>query len=321
MPLKNEQVPELHRKMPKVTSETVEKTIVFGGFTATAGCYCYLLPAIVHQKQLPTTSYPTSYSDLWTAPATKAPADSKTPCHWRTNTTKSTCRQQNTMPLKDEQVPELHRKMPNVTSETVEKTIVFGGFTATAGCYCHLLPATCAPKAAEHKHQLQLAALLLLLVSRLTTKSTCRQQNTMPLKDEQVPEFHGKLLVSSRLTTKSTCRQQNTMPLKDEQLLEFHGKMPNVTSETVEKTLLLLLAACYLCTKSSWTQAPKAAGCSATATCEPPHHQKHLPTAKHHAIEGRTPPKAPADSKTPCHWRTNKSQNCTERCLTLLLKP
>ena len=234
---------------------------------------------------------------------------------------KSTCRQQNTMPLKDEQVPELHRKMPNVTSETVEKTIVFGGFAATAGCYCHLLPATCAPKAAEHKHQLQLAALLLLLVSRLTTKSTCRQQNTMPLKDEQVPEFHGKLLVSSRFTTKSTCRQQNTMPLKDEQFLEFHGKMPNVTSETVEKTLLLLLATCYLCTKSSWTQAPKAAGCSATATCEPPHHQKHLPTAKHHAIEGRTPPKAPADSKTPCHWRTNKSQNCTERCLTLLLKP
>ena len=164
---------------------------------------------------------------------------------------KSTCRQQNTMPLKDEQFPELHRKMPNVTSETVEKTIVFGGFAATAGCYCHLLPATCAPKAAEHKHQLQLAALLLLLVSRLTTKSTCRQQNTMPLKDEQVPEFHGKLLVSSRFTTKSTCRQQNTMPLKDEQFPEFHGKMPNVTSETVEKTLLLLLATCYLCTKSS----------------------------------------------------------------------
>ena len=95
------------------------------------------------------------------------------------------------------------------------------------------------------------AALLLLLVSRLTSKSTCQQQNTMPLKDEQVPKFHGKLLVSSRFTTKSTCRQQNTMPLKDEQVLEFHGKMPNVTSETVEKTLLLLLATCYLCTKSS----------------------------------------------------------------------
>ena len=30
------------------------------------------------------------------------------------------------MPLKDEHVPELHGKMPNVTSETVEKTIVFG---------------------------------------------------------------------------------------------------------------------------------------------------------------------------------------------------
>ena len=191
MPLKNEQVPELHRKMPKVTSETVEKTIVFGGFTATAGCYCYLLPAIVHQKQLPTTSYPTSYSDLWTAPATKAPADSKTPCHWRTNTTKSTCRQQNTMPLKDEQVPELHRKMPNVTSETVEKTIVFGGFTATAGCYCHLLPATCAPNAAADN---RMPYLLLLLVNRTSNKSTCRQQNTMPLKDEPAPELRRKML-------------------------------------------------------------------------------------------------------------------------------
>ena len=122
-----------------------------------------------------------------------------------------------------------------------------------------MLPATCAPKAAEHKHQRQLAALLLLLVSRLTTKSTCRQQNTMPLKDEQVPELHGK--------------------------------MPNVTS------------------------------LPPTPTCGPHQQQKYLPTAKHHAIEGRTPPKAPADSKTPCHWRTNKSQDSTERCLTLLLKP
>ena len=141
MPLKDEQVPELHGKMPNGTSETVEKTIVFEGFTATAGCYCHLLPAILHQKQLPTTSYLTSYSYLWTAPATKAPADSKTPCHWRTNTTKSTCRQQNTMPLKDEQAPELHGKMPNVMCKTVEKSIVFGGFiggfTVTAGCYCH----------------------------------------------------------------------------------------------------------------------------------------------------------------------------------------
>ena len=33
---------------------------------------------------------------------------------------KRTCRQQNTMPLKDEPAPELRRKMPNVTSETVE---------------------------------------------------------------------------------------------------------------------------------------------------------------------------------------------------------
>ena len=67
------------------------------------------------------------------------------------------------MPLKDEQVPELHGKMPNVTSETVEKTIVFGGITATAGCYCHLLPATCAPNAAADN---RMPYLLLLLVNR-----------------------------------------------------------------------------------------------------------------------------------------------------------
>ena len=94
--------------------------------------------------------------------------------------------------------------MPNVTSETVEKTIVFEGFTATAGCYyhLHLLPATCAPKAAADN---RMPYLLLLLVDRTSNKNTCRQQNTMPLKDE--------------------------------------------------------------------------------------HHQKHLPTAKHHATEGRTSPR------------------------------
>ena len=94
------------------------------------------------------------------------------------------------MPLKDEQVPELHRKMPNVTSETVEKTIVFGGFTATAGCYCHLLPATCAPSAAADN---RMPYLLLLLVNRTSNKSTCRQQNTMPLKDEPAPELRRKM--------------------------------------------------------------------------------------------------------------------------------
>ena len=95
------------------------------------------------------------------------------------------------MSLKDEQVPEFHGKMPNVTSETLLKLRAL--LTSLLKpqkklCYCYLLPATCAQNAAEHKHQKQLAALLLLLVSRLTTKSTCRQQNTMPLKDEQVPE-------------------------------------------------------------------------------------------------------------------------------------
>ena len=100
------------------------------------------------------------------------------------------------MPLKDEQVPELHGKMPNVTSETVEKTIVFGGFTATAGCYCHLLPA---PNAAADN---RMPYLLLLLVDRTSNKNTCRQQNTMPLKNEPAPELRRK--------------------------------MPNVTSKTVE---------------------------------------------------------------------------------------
>ena len=209
--------------------------------------------------------------------APKAAADNKLPYLLlllvdRTSS-KSTCRQQNTMPLKDEQVPELHGKMPNVTSETVEKL-----------CYCYLLPATCAPKATEHKHQKQLAALLLLLVSRLTTKSTCRQQNTMPLKDDQVPELHGK--------------------------------MPNVTSETVEKTIVFggfpATAGCYcyllpaivhqkqLPTTSDptsysylWTTTSNKSTCRQqnTMPLKDEHHQKHLPTAKHHATEGRTSPR------------------------------
>ena len=90
------------------------------------------------------------------------------------------------------------RKMPKVTSETVEKTIVFGGFTATAGCYCHLLPATCAPNAAADN---RLPYLLLLLVNRTSNKSTCRacrQQNTMPLKDELTPESPPKAPADSK---------------------------------------------------------------------------------------------------------------------------
>ena len=193
-------------------------------------------------------------------------------------TTKSTCRQQNTMPLKDEQVLEFHGKMPNVTSETVEKTLLL--LLAT----CYLLPATCAPKAAEHKHQKQLAALLLLLVSRLTTKSTCRQQNTMPLKDDQVPELRGK--------------------------------MPNVTSETVEKTIVFegfpATAGCYCYLLPAivhqkqlptttyptsysylWTTTSNKSTCRQqnTMPLKDEHHQKHLPTAKHHATEERTSPR------------------------------
>jgi len=87
------------------------------------------------------------------------------------------------------------------------------------------------------------------------------------------------------------------MPLKDEQVPELHRKMPNVTSETVEKlivfeVLLLLLAAtatCYLPIVHQ-TQLPTT-GCPTSysyPTCEPHQQQKHLPTAKHHATEGRT---------------------------------
>ena len=147
--------------------------------------------------------------------------------------------------------------------------------------------------------------LLLLLAATATcylllvTKRSCRQQDALPptptcephqqqrhLPTAKHPATEGR--TSARITTKSTCRQQNTMPLKDEQVPGFHGKMPNVTSETLLK---LRVATCYLCTKRSRTQAPKAAGRSATATCEPPYHQKHLPTAKHHATEGRTSPR------------------------------
>ena len=202
MPLKDEQVPELHGKMPNVTSETLLKLRVPTSYLWTARSRTKAPKADSKTLLLPLeeTNLPP-----------KAPADSKTPCHWRTNKSQNCT-----------------GKMPNVTSETVEKTIVFGGFTATAGCYCHLLPATCASNAAADN---RMPYLLLLLVNRTSNKSTCRQQTALPLKD---------LNWAARITTKSTCWQQNTMPLKDEQVPEFHGKMPNVTSETLLKFRALL---------------------------------------------------------------------------------
>ena len=101
------------------------------------------------------------------------------------------------MPLKDEQVAELHRKMPNVTSETVEKTKLLSSevllllLAATATCYMLLV------------HQTQLPTtgcpyLLLLLVNRTSNKSTCRQQNTLLLKDELAPESPPKAPADSK---------------------------------------------------------------------------------------------------------------------------
>ena len=179
------------------------------------------------------------------------------------------------MPLKDEQVPELHGKMPNVISETVEKSIVFGGFTATAGCYCHLLPCY------------------------LCTKRSCRQQDALPPTPTCEPHQQQKHLptakhpategrTSARITTKSTCRQQNTMPLSSEVLL----------------LLLAATATCYLLlvTKSSCRQQD---ALPRTPTCEPHQQQKHLPTAKHPATEGRTSARITTKStcrqQTPCH--------------------
>ena len=136
-------------------------------------------------------------------------------------------------------------------------------------------------------------------------------------------------LWAALLTTKSTCRQQNTMPLKDEQVPELHGKMPNVTSETVEKIIVFGLPKAPPGTKTArlpaivhqlpttsyptsysdlWTAPATKAPADSWLLC-------------YCYLWAALPPKAPADSKTPCHWRTNKSQNCTERCLMLLLKP
>ena len=188
--------------MPNVTSETVEETIVFGGFTATVGCYCWLLLLLATCYCAPNAAADNRMPYLLLLLVDRT--SNKSTCRQLAAlllllvsrlTTKSTCRQQNTMPLKDEHVPELHGKMLNVTSETVEKTIVFGGFTATAGCYCHLLPATCAPNAAADN---RMPYLLLLLVNRTSNKSTCRQQNTLPLKDELAPESPPKAPADSK---------------------------------------------------------------------------------------------------------------------------
>ena len=83
---------------------------------------------------------------------------------------------------------------------------MFGGFTATAGCYCYLLPATCAPNAAADN---RMPYLLLLLVNRTSNKSTCRQQNTLPLKDELAPESPPKAPADS----KTPCHYWLLLPL------------------------------------------------------------------------------------------------------------
>ena len=84
----------LHGKMPNVTSETVEKTIVLSSEVL-------LLLLAVTATLVDHTS------------------------------NERTCRQQNTTPLKDEPALELRRKMPNVTSETVEYYNIIEKLTKT----------------------------------------------------------------------------------------------------------------------------------------------------------------------------------------------
>ena len=211
------------------------------------------------------------------------------------------------MPLKDEQVPEFHGKMPNVTSETLLKlralatcylctkrsrTQALSWPSAVATCYLLLVPTKtpCSWIARKDAYfwnrrknycleVLPLAAtvyllplhqtpadnrmpyLLLLLVNRTSNKSTCRQQNTLPLKDELAPESPPKAPADSK--TPCHC------------LRRFYCYC----------WLLLPLATCYLWRQ---TQLP-------TTGC--PTSYSYLWTAP--------ATKAPADSKTPCHWRTS----------------
>ena len=72
MPLKDEQVPELHGKMPNVTSETVENYCLRRFY-----CYCWLLLLLATCYCAPKAAADNKLPYL----LLQAPADSKTPCH------------------------------------------------------------------------------------------------------------------------------------------------------------------------------------------------------------------------------------------------
>ena len=180
---------------------------------------------------------------------------------------KSTCRQQNTRPLKDELAPE---SPPKHLPTAKHHATVFRGFTATAGCYCHLLLATFAPNAAADN---RMPYLLLLLVNRTSNKSTCRQQNTLPLKDELAPESPPKAPADSKTpchcVRRFYCYCWLLLPLATCYL------WPNAAADNRMPYLLLLLVN----------------RTSNKSTCR--QQNTTMPTAKHHATEGRTSPRIP----------------------------
>ena len=133
------------------------------------------------------------------------------------------------MPLKDELVPKPRQKLPNVSSEILEKTTFFEGFER----FC---------------------CLRLLAVKQLR-KNQLPGENTMPLKDELVPKPRQKTqrvvwnpgkttfferfcclrLLAVKQLRKNQLPGENTMPLKDELVPKPRQKFPNVSSEILEK--------------------------------------------------------------------------------------
>ena len=118
----------IHCNLKWTRSNASQMGQFFTSFGATAGCYCHLLPATSGPPQ--NTAFPNSSFHLLMI------------CFW------VACEVANHHLISCPSGKISHQKrrtMPNVPSETQKKTIVFTGFGATAGCYCHLLPATSGP--------------------------------------------------------------------------------------------------------------------------------------------------------------------------------
>ena len=144
-------------KMPNVTSETHNSSSIA---VAAAMHFGYLFLLLLHRLLLLLLLAPG-----WKTPWKKSPAGRKTPCLWRTE------KPQNCTP-----------KMPNVTSETHNSSSIAVAAAMHFGYLFLLL-----------LHRLLLPFAAAAAGSRMENtmeKITCRQENTMPLKDGEAPKLH-----------------------------------------------------------------------------------------------------------------------------------